>query len=371
MRELDIQVETLSSLGFSSRDIVKHLKQLGIAISQPTVTRIIGGKTKKRLAHRLSRKLQAPDGHRRLCQKPKTARGSEIIKKVKRLVTGPNPKSQRTVARDVGISQTSVNRIIHQDLNMRTRKKSKCHRLTPSHCSNRKTNARKLYEYHLAGERSEFMVTLDEAYVYLSYCNGERKIFYVKRGEDAPSEWLARCTESWPTGFMIVGGMTGRGTLPLLRIPPKVKVCGEFYVAHVLKQYLEVDVPLLYPGELEKVTLHHDKASSHTCKITTSYLQDLKTRTGLNHINKENIPVKSPDISPMDFFGFGFLKQAMFHRKAKSLTGLWKALQEEWDKVTPEKCAQVFGAWKRRCRAVSACHGQHIEQVKAIHQRAL
>ena len=215
------------------------------------------------------------------------------------------------------------------------------------------------------------MVTLDEAYFYLNYCNGERKICYVKRGGEIPSEWLVRCSESWPTGFMVVARMTGRGTLPLLKVPPQVKISSAYYVENVLKQYLETDVPKLYPGELDKVTFHHDRASSHRANNTTLYLEDLRLRTGINYIAKENIPVKSPDISPMDFFGFGFLKQALFRRKARTLNGLWKAVEEEWAKVTPEKCTEVFSAWKRRCRAVSAFHGGHIEQVKGIHRRAL
>jgi hypothetical protein len=363
-KEVDIQVKTLSSVGFSSRDIVKHMKRTGICISQPTVIRIISATTKKRLA-RCLRTIEP------LCVKPKPARGMDIVRKISQMTAGPNPKSQRVIAKCVGVSKTSVHRIIHEDLDLLTRKKSKGHRLTSEHCKNRTTNARKLYEHHLAGGRSEYMVTLDEAYIYLDYCNGERKVCYVKRGETVPTEWLVRCSESWPTGFMIVGGMTGRGTLPLLRIPPKAKVSGDYYVEHVLKPYLQKDIPCLYPGEVNKVTLHHDKASSHTCNLTTQYLQDMNMNTGIKFIRKEDIPVKSPDISPMDFFGFGFLKQSLFHRKARSLDGLWKALKEEWAKVTPEKCVEVFDAWKRRCRAVSACHGQHIEHVKAIHQRVL
>ena len=41
---------------------------------------------------------------------------------------------------------------------------------------NRKTNYRKLYEKRLAGDRSEFAVTLDEALIYLDDSNGQSKI---------------------------------------------------------------------------------------------------------------------------------------------------------------------------------------------------
>ena len=364
IKDVDIKVKTLSELGYSSRAIVKQLKSSGISVSQSTVVRITGSKPKKRLAAATGENLN-------LCAKPRGARNKPNLKKVKLAVDGPNPMSQRAIAKRVGISQPSVNRIIHQDLDRKTTRKTKCHRLSPAHCQNRKTNSRKLYENCLAGDRAEFAVTLDEAYVYLDHCNGERRICYVKRGEQVPDEWLVYCNERWPKGFMVVGGMTGRGTLPLLRVEKNVKVTAEYYVEKVLKRYLEVEVPKIYPGEVSKVMFHHDKASSHTANLTTQYLQDLKERSGLNFIPKELIPVKSPDISPMDFFAFGFLKQVLFLRKASTLPGLWKVLQDEWTKVTPAKCTEVFDSWKRRCRAVSKHDGQHIEQTKNIHRRLL
>ncbi len=139
-----------------------------------------------------------------------------------------------------------------------------------------------------------------------------------------------------------MAGITGRGTLPLTKVLPKVKISSVYYVGNILKQYLE------FMSQISTlVKWNHDMASSHTTNNTTLYLEDLRLRTGMNYIAKENIPVKSPDISPMDFFGFGYLKQAQFHQKARMLNGFWKAVEEEWVKVTPEKFTEVFSAWKQ------------------------
>jgi len=362
--EAEVRIKLLSEQGKSSRVIVKELKDAGIAVSQSTVIRVIGAKTKKRLA--AVNGISAPTFKR-----TKRVRYAENVRKVKKMITCANPPSQRAMGKKLGTSPTTIRAIIRKDLGAHIKQKTRVHLLTPSHKQNRKTNARKLYERHLAGDKTEFMVTLDEAYVYLDYCNGVRKICYAQPGQEVPNGWLVKCHERWPLGFMIVGGMTGRGTLPLIKVPKKVKINAAYYIKHVLKPYLEREVPLLYPGELAKVTLHHDKASSHTANLTTAYLQDLKDQTGINYIAKEEIPTKSPDISPMDFYGFGFLKQRLFLRQATTLQGLWKVLKDEWGKVTPEMCKTVFDTWKRRCRAVSQKHGEHIEQTKDIHRRIL
>ncbi|UYV72737.1 hypothetical protein LAZ67_10000469 [Cordylochernes scorpioides] len=198
------------------------------------------------------------------------------FKSIDHVRCGPPPRFPRMC----GTSLKTINNIIRKDLELDTRRKGKVHKLTPFHMKNRATNARKLYEEHLAGSRSEYTATLDEAWMYVTYCNGIRKI----------------C-------FMVVGVMTGRGVLPLIKVPSKVKVNSEFYIECVLKPVIE-QLKDLYPGEMDKVFLHHDKASSHTSNKTQQFLQEMKDTLGLNNIRNSDIPVKSPDASPLDFYGF-------------------------------------------------------------------
>ncbi|KFM66484.1 hypothetical protein X975_13415, partial [Stegodyphus mimosarum] len=81
------------------------------------------------------------------------------------------------------------------------------------------------------------------------------------------------------------------------------------------------------------VKLHRDKASSHTSKSTVNFLKEMEQKTGIKAIPFTDIPSKSPDVSPMDFWAFGLLKTALSKRCPKTLTGLWKAVREEWDRI--------------------------------------
>ena len=153
----------------------------------------------------------------------------------------------------------------------------------------------------------------------LSNCAGKRKICYVREGQDVPKDWVVDHENFFKT-FMVIGAITGRGTLRLIRVPKKVKVNAQYYIDDVLKPLLE-DLPRLYPGELSKVKVHHDKATSYTARKTKAYATDLKARLGVTIIKNRDIPVKSPDVSPLDFFGFGYLKRRLFRRRPKSLNG--------------------------------------------------
>ncbi|UYV73107.1 IKK1 [Cordylochernes scorpioides] len=286
--------------------------------------------------------------------RPRPVRTPATVSKVKRLATTENPPSQRQLSRMCGTSLKTINNIIHKDLELDTRRKGKVHKLTPFHMKNRATNARKLYEEHLAGSRSEYTATLDEAWI----------------GNQVPDNWVHQCSETFPKGFMVVGVMTGRGVLPLIKVPSKVKVNSEFYIECVLKPVIE-QLKDLYPGEMDKVFLHHDKASSHTSNKTQQFLQEMKDTLGLNFIRNSDIPVKSPDASPLDFYGFGMLKQRLFNRRPKTEAGLWKAAQEEWSNVSLSKVKEVFAAWKVRCREIAKKKGKHIEHMKKIHVRKI
>jgi len=224
----------------------------------------------------------------------------------------------------------TIYKIIHGDLNKFTHVKKKVHALKESHKQNRKTNSRKLYEKHLAGKKSEFVVTLDEALFYLQDVNGTRTICYTK-DKEAVMSFVNEKPEKFGKKFMVVGAMTGRGVLPLVRVPQNVKINSKEYVDRVLKPLLEVGVVGLYGEEASKVYILHDAAPAHTSTFTRAYAEDLKERLGMTIIFNKEIPVKSPDTSPMDFFGFGYLKQKLKGRRARTLDGVWKILNQLWN----------------------------------------
>src|SRR5713101_3479745 len=169
---------------------------------------------------------------------PRPKRSKTVLQKIEPLFKRQNPSTQRSIAKHLNMSLATVNRAIHQDLNYKTIKKRKVHRLNTQHKKNRKTNTRSLYEMHLAGLKSEYVVTLDEALFYVDDCYGKRKIGYVRKGFSVPDDWVFQNKESFKKGFMAVDCITGRGTVPLIRVPTKVKITRQYYVDYVLKPIL-------------------------------------------------------------------------------------------------------------------------------------
>jgi len=96
------------------------------------------------------------------------------------------------------------------------------------------------------------------------------------------------------------------------------------------------------------VAFHQDKASRHTSNSTRQFLDLMTAETGIKAIPFSHIPVKSPDASPMDFCAFGLLKQALGKRHPKTLAGLWKVVNDEWNKLDLTVLRKSLLAWKFR-----------------------
>ena len=287
-------IKAFSREGFSQTLIVDKLKKMGMTISQRTVSNVINSIGQQRKAQE--------EGQKNITfKRQRKVRTKKLIRKVKNKVNKENPPTQLSIANEFKVSQRTIFRIIHEDLKLKTRRKTKVHSLNDRHKQIRKTNCRKLYEDHLAADKWKYVVSLDETWVYLNNCDRQTKICYVKPGEKDYEKWLCRCAESFPKGFMLVGIITGKGTLPLIKVPSNVKIDAEYYVNFVLKPIIEKLIPSLYGDETNKVWIHHDAATSHTSKKTQEYLQEASRKFGINFIKNSEIPIKAPDASIVDF----------------------------------------------------------------------
>ena len=143
------------------------------------------------------------------------------------------------MANIIGASQQTVGRIIPEDLFLRSSKKPKLQVLKPKHIESRKKNARKLSRDIVRQENYEFLVTLDESWLYLNNCNKGEPILYLKPGQDPSEDQLENSEQLGAKKLMAVGILTGRGPIPLIFVPTKAKINSEIDIDFVLR-------PLVY-----------------------------------------------------------------------------------------------------------------------------
>ena len=231
--------------------------------------------------------------------------------------------------------------------------------------------ARKLTRKYVRPRNYEFLVTIDESWLYLDDCNQSNPVCYVKRGEDTENQNIITSHELGGKKIMCIGILTGRGPVPLQFVQQNVKINSKYYCEQVLIPLVETWLPNLYLEGLEKVFIHHDAAPSHTSLQTRLVIDQLTENHGVTFIRREDIPVKSPDASPLDFFGSGYLKQKLQKRKVRTQAGLRKIASKIWSEIDQEMVLRCFQSWHKRLLLIEYKHGNHIEQTKQIHRKRL
>ncbi|GBN22087.1 hypothetical protein AVEN_116096-1 [Araneus ventricosus] len=86
---------------------------------------------------------------------------------------------------------------------------------------------------------------------------------------------------------------------------------------------------------------------------------------GIKTVPFTSIPVKSPDVpSFMNFCAFELLKCVLSKRRPSTLCGLWKAVQEEWNKIPLPILQKELLSRKLRCRKIVKNKGYQPEHLK-------
>src|SRR5215469_1208757 len=180
--EIEAMIKILSKNHYSYKMIIEALKREGHKVSKCGISRVLNSIGRRRVAAMNAEKFGV--------FRERKVRTRNTIKAVEKLVNCENPSTYRVIQKKMPCSLRTINRIIHEDLALKTRRKKKVHRLKPQDKKIRKCSCRILYERYLAGDKSEFIVTLDEAWFYLSDSNKKRKNCYVKRGDRIPEDWI-------------------------------------------------------------------------------------------------------------------------------------------------------------------------------------
>ena len=83
---------------------------------------------------------------------------------------------------------------------------------------------------------------------------------------------------------MVFGIIIGRGTLPFIQGPAKVKINKEYYYLLYTLAVVPVYLLCLCKKEMNKVYFHHDMTPSSTAAISFEYLAKLRSEIGISYL---------------------------------------------------------------------------------------
>ena len=118
---------------------------------------------------------------------------------------------------------------ISNNLNLKKHHKARGHRLCDKNVKELFTNARKLYERYLSRDKWQWVVTLDEAWIYLDDTNKPRAIFYREKGSAGRSDFVRQREEKFSKGFKVMTGYCSRGRLPIHLVAANAKINSAYF----------------------------------------------------------------------------------------------------------------------------------------------
>lgn len=130
---------------------------------------------------------------------------------------------------------------------------------------------------------------------------------------------------------------------------------GERYRNNLLQPFIEQ----LMDDELRDGFFQQDGATAHTAQETMTYLRQFFDD---RLISRGRWPARSPDLTPLDYFLFGHLKNRVYRNRPQNIDDLKQAIEDEINNVTPAILINVFGNLKKRVRLCLENNGGHFEQ---------
>lgn len=272
-----------------------------------------------------------------------------------------NPGTHRTIremARETGISATTVHRIIHKDLGLKCLKKKRAQELTQANKLTRLVRSKQLLRQYPQHQVQFIWFTDEKLFTVSSPKNPQNDRLYVPVGTKKKQIAAARVLRTRTTfckSVMVSVAISSLGCTELIFIDPGVKINGAYYRDVLLSQHL---LPAIRQMSGDFFIFQQDSAPAHRAYDTVEML----TRDTPDFIPPTLWPPSSPDLNPVDYKIWGVLQDRVYRTKIRDVEHLKERLVEEWAHFNQSIIDGAVNEWRRRLRACVRAAGGHFEQ---------
>lgn len=293
--------------------------------------------------------------------RPRTARLIDNIERVDSLVLSQEDmpqthRTQRQIAREIGISQSSVRRIVKNDLHLQCFKKRRAQELTEANKEARFQRSRQLLRNYPASLVNFIWFTDEKLFTVAAPSNSQNDRIYVSVGtrkRDVPANRLLRTRPTFSKSVMVSVGVSALGRTNIHFIEPGVKVNGQYYRDVLLMQGLLPDIREI----TEYFIFQQDGAPAHRARETVELLQ---TETP-DFISPTCWPPNSPDLNPVDYKIWSVMQQKVYRYRIHDVNELRHRILEAWDEMDQSVIDESIKQWRKRLHACVDAQGGQFE----------
>lgn len=123
----------------------------------------------------------------------------------------------------------------------------------------------------------------------------------------------------------------------------------------------------IFPNNFEEIWFQHDEAPAHFGLGPRQILNETFPLRWIGRRNRneggEDWPPRSPDLTPLDYYLWGYLKSKVYKTKPESIQELIQRIRDEIDLIPFETNRRAISAFYQRlayCQEVNGNHFQHL-----------
>jgi DNA-binding Lrp family transcriptional regulator len=291
----------------------------------------------------------------------RTVRTVDNINDVEALVLSQedNPQTHRTqrqIARELGISQPSVSNIVKRDLRLKCLKKRKAHELTEANMQARLDRSHSLLRRYPAAMVNFIWFMDEKIFTVAAPSNSQNDRLYAVAGtrkKDIAGARLLRTRPTFTKSVMVSVGVSALGRTAIHFVEPGVKVNGQYYRDVLLMQGLLPEIRLFS----DYYTFQQDGAPAHRARETV----ELLGKETPDFIPPTLWPPNSPDLNPVDYQIWSVMQERVYRTKVRDIEDLRQRIVQVWDDFDQGIIDASVKQWRMRLRACVAANGGQFE----------
>ena len=204
---------------------------------------------------------------------PRTSRSCDNVSAVEELAQSQESKphthlSSRKIARRLKISQTTVLRIIHDDLSLKCLKRRRAQELTAANCAARLDRSKKLSNRFSASDIDFMWFSDEKIFTVETPRNAQNDRLYVSRSlskKQVPAKRLLRTRATFCQSIMVSVAISKLGCTELIFVEPGAKINGSYYRDILLMQHM---IPAIRRVSGDHFIFQQDSAPAHCARDT-------------------------------------------------------------------------------------------------------
>ena len=293
-------------------------------------------------------------------QRRRTVRTEEAIATVERSIAEDPNESIRHRAQELDLCPSTVWKILRKDLGMRAYKIQLVQELKPNdHQARRRFVKWAQNEIAVVPDFHKRIFFSDEAHFWLNgYVNKQNCRIW---SEDNPQVYVK--TPLHPEKMTVWCALWAGGIIGPYFFKnddgQNVTVNGDRYRAMITNFF----IPELNNHDVQELWFQQDGATCHTARATIDLLKDTFGDRLISRFGPVNWPPRSCDLTPLDYFLWGYVKSLVYADKPQTLDHLEDNIRRVIADIRPQMLEKVIENWTSRLDYIRASRGGHMPEI--------